>query len=85
MINAYASTILRERLKRFCADLAPGCVFYVTRNGEPFADGSFGWARRPGKTPEQAANTVSWSPNDVRISFGTVVLRRLCEALESVF
>src|SRR6266498_4382206 len=48
MGNAFASAILRERARRLCSDRAPGCVFYVTRNGEPFADGSFGSARLPG-------------------------------------
>jgi CubicO group peptidase (beta-lactamase class C family) len=47
MGNAFASAILRESARRFCNDGAPGCVFYVTRNGEPFADGSFGLARLP--------------------------------------
>ena len=48
MLNEAASSTLRERIKSLYGDKVPGCVFHVMRNGEPFADGSFGWARLPG-------------------------------------
>lgn len=45
---ATASAALRSRLQGIYGRAVPGCVFYVTRNGRPFADGSFGRARLAG-------------------------------------
>ena len=51
--------LLRKRIREMYGNLVPGCVFYVTRNGRPFADGSFGDARRPGSPDGQIAMSAS--------------------------
>jgi CubicO group peptidase (beta-lactamase class C family) len=54
-----ASTMLRSRLREVYGSTLAGCVFYVTRDGRPFADGSFGHARRPGAADGELAMTAS--------------------------
>ncbi|MBL8517784.1 MAG: serine hydrolase [Betaproteobacteria bacterium] len=48
--DSEASALLRDRVHRAYGGRVPGCVFHVTRNGMPYADGSFGWARLPNQT-----------------------------------
>lgn len=53
------SLLLKDFLVSAYGKSVPGCVFYITRNGIPFADGSFGWARLPGSPEGQSPVTVN--------------------------
>jgi len=58
-MNTQASAVLAASVRAFCGDAVPGCVFLVTRNGQPYADGSFGWARMPGAPDGPLAMSTS--------------------------
>ena len=75
------STTLRTRLREIYGRTLPGCVFYVSRNGRPFADGSFGHARRPGEPDGELAMTSSSIVHvgSVTKFFGAVAILRLVE------
>ena len=49
-VDAEASAVLRDRLRSLYEGRVPGCVYYVSRNGKPYADGSFGMARMANAT-----------------------------------
>jgi CubicO group peptidase (beta-lactamase class C family) len=78
MLNTHVSAVLRDRLRNFCADQVPGCTYYVTRNGEPFADGSFGWARLPGASVpalSMTAQTLMHTASVGKFICGVAILR----------
>ena len=82
-----ASALLTERLRTLYGNQVPGCVFYITRNGQPVADGSFGWARMPGAPDGQ----LEMSPDSVvHIAsvgkfFCAVAILRLIEEWNLIF
>jgi CubicO group peptidase (beta-lactamase class C family) len=54
-----ASMAVRARLREVYGRQVPGCTYLVTRNGRPFVDASFGYARRPGAADGELAMTAS--------------------------
>lgn len=80
------SFILRDFLVSTFGKQVPGCIFYITKNGIPFADGSFGWARMPGSpdgVSTMTPNTIIHTGSVGKI-FGALSLIRMVEEWNSI-